>query len=202
MSASNDRVDRILREGFRIFNRYMVLLWRIGLGPSLSLTPKLTGRYLMLAHTGRKSGLRRLTPLNYAEVNGTIYITAGFGTISDWYRNIIANPQVEIWLPDGHWNAHIEELADDHAERLALLREVLKGSGFVAPLMGVNPYTLSDEALTEASAAYRIIAIIRDAKILGPSKPGDPNDLTWVWPAGIALISMIALFRILKPRQR
>ncbi|NTW98126.1 MAG: nitroreductase family deazaflavin-dependent oxidoreductase, partial [Oscillochloris sp.] len=101
MSAPNERVERALRQGFRLFNRYMLLLWRLGLGRWLSVTPTITGRYLVLTHTGRKSGLPRRTPLNFAEVDGTIYITAGFGAVSDWYRNILASPQVELWLPGG-----------------------------------------------------------------------------------------------------
>ena len=63
----------------------------------------LSGQIMVLTHTGRKSGLRRRTPVNYALVDGEVYCTAGFGQISDWYRNILANPQVEVWLPDGWW---------------------------------------------------------------------------------------------------
>ncbi|MEI7768676.1 MAG: nitroreductase family deazaflavin-dependent oxidoreductase [Chloroflexales bacterium] len=200
MSAPDDLAARMLRHGFRWFNQYMLLLWRLGLGPWLSLGPAITGRYMVLTHTGRKSGLPRRTPLNYAQVDGMVYITAGFGVISDWYRNIQAHQQVELWLPDGRWAAWAEELPDDHPARLALLREVLKGSGFVAPLMGVNPYTLSDAALAHATRPYRLIAIRPGGALRGP---GGPGDLTWLWPLAGAALAAAALLRLPKlPRRR
>ncbi|NNJ12782.1 hypothetical protein EKD04_020870 [Chloroflexales bacterium ZM16-3] len=40
MPPLRDRIERALRQGFRLLNRLMVLLWRLGLGPSLSLAPR------------------------------------------------------------------------------------------------------------------------------------------------------------------
>ena len=51
---------------------------------------------LLLTTTGRKSGLPRVTPLQYEEINGDIYIGSARGTQADWFRNIQANPQVEV----------------------------------------------------------------------------------------------------------
>ncbi|NTV62961.1 MAG: nitroreductase family deazaflavin-dependent oxidoreductase [Oscillochloris sp.] len=197
MSAPNERAEQVLRQAFRIFNRYMLLLWRLGLGPSLSLMPTITGRYLVLTHTGRKSGLARRTPLNFAQIDGTVYITAGFGAISDWYRNSVANPEVELWLPYGHWAGRVAELPDDHPQRLELLREVLKGSGFVAPLMGVDPYTLSDAELAAASTEYRLIAITPERKLYSDHGPGD---LAWIWLVVGAALTLIGLSRLVPPR--
>ncbi|MBX0329460.1 nitroreductase family deazaflavin-dependent oxidoreductase [Oscillochloris sp. ZM17-4] len=196
MSTPRDRIERALRQGFRLLNRLMVLLWRLGLGPSLSLTPTITGRYLVLTHTGRKSGLPRRTPLNYAWIDGTIYVTAGFGPVSDWYRNLLAHPQVEIWLPDGRRAARAEELPDSHPQRLALLREVLKGSGFATMLAGINPYTFSDARLARASRFYRLIAITPGEELRGP---GGPGDLAWVWwPVAGGALAISALARRLR----
>ncbi len=185
MSTFYERMERALRQGFRRFNPFMPPLWRLGLGPSLSLIPAITGRYLVLCHTGRKSGVRRRTPLNYARVGGTIYVTAGFGAVSDWYRNLLASPQVEIWLPDERYAARAAELPNDHPQRLDLLRAVLKGSGFAALLAGVNPYAIDDDALAQTTATYRLIAITPGAVLRGP---GGPGDLAWVWwpVAGVA----------------
>ncbi|MGB9897948.1 MAG: hypothetical protein ACPLTO_08595, partial [Thermanaerothrix sp.] len=73
---------------FRSFNRFMVLLWRLGLGPWFNFWPTLSGRILVLVHSGRRSGKRYYTPLNYALRNGEIYCVAGFGPTCDWYRNL------------------------------------------------------------------------------------------------------------------
>jgi deazaflavin-dependent oxidoreductase (nitroreductase family) len=198
MPTPRDRVERALRQGFRLLNRLMVLLWRLGLGPSLSLVPTITGRYLVLSHTGRKSGLARRTPLNYARVGETIYVTAGFGAVSDWYRNILAHPQVEIWLPDGSYAARAEELPDSHPQRLALLREVLKGSGFATLLAGINPYTFSNARLARTSRFYRLIAITPGAARRGPDGPGD---LAWVWWPAAGLATILAALPRLRRRR-
>jgi deazaflavin-dependent oxidoreductase (nitroreductase family) len=51
---------------------------------------------MMIKHRGRKSRREYLTPVNYAVVDEEIYCTAGFGSISDWYRNMLVSPRVEM----------------------------------------------------------------------------------------------------------
>ena len=51
--------------------------------------------------------------MNYASVDGDIYCTAAFGKGADWYLNIVANPQVEVWLPDGRWAGIAEDVTGD-----------------------------------------------------------------------------------------
>ncbi|HET9914351.1 MAG TPA: nitroreductase/quinone reductase family protein [Anaerolineales bacterium] len=65
-------------------------LYALGLGP---LVGKIV---LLLTTTGRKSGIKRITPLQYEEIDGLYYLGAARGLKADWVRNIQANPQVEI----------------------------------------------------------------------------------------------------------
>jgi deazaflavin-dependent oxidoreductase (nitroreductase family) len=66
------------------------VLYAIGLGP-------LIGRIVLLLTTkGRKSGLPRVTPLQYEEINGDYYLGSARGLKADWLRNIQFNPDVEI----------------------------------------------------------------------------------------------------------
>ena len=54
---------------------------------------------LLLTHTGRKSGRRLVAPLLYLEDDGTYVIVASKGGMSHhplWFKNLEANPQVEI----------------------------------------------------------------------------------------------------------
>lgn len=192
MTTHESRAELALRYGFRSFNRLMLLNWRLGLGSQLSSWPKVLGRYMVLVHTGRKSGMRRFTPLNYTEVNGEIYCVAGFGAVSDWYKNISARPIVEIWLPNGRWAAQVNELAGDAPEWLPLLRAVLKDSGFAAILAGANPYTLSDADLARICASYRLIRLERHEPVQGP---GGPGDLAWIWPLVVAMGVLLAWAR-------
>jgi deazaflavin-dependent oxidoreductase (nitroreductase family) len=175
---SSVSVEQAVRQGFKYFNRYMTLMWRLGLGALHGCYPPITGRFLVLTHTGRKTGIRRRTPLNYAIINGDVYCTAGFGPQSDWYRNVRTHPSVEVWLPDGWW-AGVADDVSDCADRLVLLRQVLQGSGLVAPLVGVAPQRLSDVELATRTAHYRLVRIRRTVARTGP---GGPGDLMWVWP--------------------
>jgi deazaflavin-dependent oxidoreductase (nitroreductase family) len=189
---SNPKLEKQLQQGFKYFNKFMLLLWRLGLGPYVNYSPKIGGRILVITHTGRKSGLSRQTPVNYAIVEDEIYCTAGFGKISDWYRNLKANPNLEIWLPDGGWWQAVAEEVTDPAKRLPLLREVLINSGFATFAAGVDPYKLSDEALAEVTPEYRVLRIHRTQARTGP---GGPGDLAWVWPLATMILLPLALRR-------
>lgn len=87
-----------LRQAFKILNRFMLLQWRLGLGGFVNFWPAVIGCIMVITHRGRKSGLLRRTPVNYAIVDGDINCTAGFGEVSDGYRNLRADPHVQVWL--------------------------------------------------------------------------------------------------------
>ena len=114
---------------------------------------------MVIKHRGRKSGREYLTPVNYAIVDGQIYCTAGFGSISDWYRNMLANPNIGLWLPEGKRKARTEDISDS-PNRLFLLRQVIIASGFAGPLFGINPRKLNDAQLDVVSKEYRLIHFI------------------------------------------
>lgn len=145
-----------LRKVFHAGNRFMVWMWKMGWGKAINSWPAGFGRILVIKHRGRKSGKEYLTPVNYAIVDGEIYCTAGFGATSDWYRNILVDPKVELWLPDGKKIFCAEEISDS-PKRLFLMRQVIIASGFAGPLLGVNPKKLNDEQLDRISKEYRLV---------------------------------------------
>lgn len=176
-----------LRRGFKFLNRWMILQWRLGLGPVMNLWPRGLGTYLVIAHTGRVTGKRRLTPVNFARADGEIYCVAGFGPLSHWYRNLMANPLAELWLPDGRWSVQAEDVTAPG--RVDVLRQVLLNSGFVAPLLGVHPGTMSDDELRRVTAEYRLIHFRRVQPLTGAGGPGDLRGL-WLL-AGAALLLLL-----------
>ena len=182
-----------LRIIFKIFNRFMLLLWRLGLG-SWGNGTTFGGSLMVIKHTGRKTGLVRHTPVNYAIVNGDVYCTAGFGKVSDWYRNIMVHPEVEVWLPDGRWAGIAEDATDDEYSHL-LLQQVIIASGFAGPLFGVNPKKLSDEDFKDLLESYRLIRIRRADALTGS---GGPGDLSWIWP----LSTFVLLWLLIRKRRR
>ncbi len=180
-----------LRQMFKQMNKFMLLMWRLGLGSWLNFWPDVGGRIMVITHTGRKTGLKRRTPVNYAIVEGELYCTAGFGPMSDWYRNLKAHSQVEVWLPEGRWAGVAEEITDPQG-RLPLLRQVLIASGFAAPMFGIYPKTMTDAELEAVSTDYRLIHIRRTEARTGPDGPGD---LAWIWPLATMILLPLALFR-------
>jgi deazaflavin-dependent oxidoreductase (nitroreductase family) len=173
-----------LKQGFRYINRFMVLMWRLGLGQFINFWPEGVGRIMVITTIGRKSGIKRQTPVNYAMHNSEVYCTAGFGPGSDWYRNLRSNPNVEIWLADSWWAGEMEEVTDPDL-RLPLMRKILINSGFAGRLFGINPISISDAALEKVTAPYVLLHVRRKEARTGR---GGPGDLAWVWPAATFML--------------
>lgn len=188
------------RQGFkRYLNPFMLTLWRLGLGKVINASPEYGGRLMVLTHIGRKSGIRRHQPLNYAIVDGEIYCTAGFGAVSDWYKNILANPNVEVWLPDGWWAGMAEDVTNS-PNRLKLLRAVIIASGLAGYAAGLDAKTISDTELELAAKDYRLIHIHRTQPCTGKDGPGD---FAWVWQvATLGLMTLLLVRRNATPHPR
>ncbi len=182
-SFSTRHVDG-MRRAFRMLNRIMVPLWRLGLGGMLNSWPTVGGRLMVLVHPGRRSGRVYRTPLNYAVVAGRIYCLAGFGDSTDWYLNALAARRVEVWLPDGWWEVEAVDVSDV-PERLDLMRAVLIGSGFATYLAGIDPRRLSDTRLDDKTRDYRLLRLERTEARTGK---GGPGDLAWTWPLATLLV--------------
>ena len=190
MNSTNSQLEESLRQGFKYFNRFMLALWRLGLGPWINFWPEGSGQIMVITHIGRKSGLRRRTPVNYVIVDDEVYCTAGFGHISDWYRNILANPKVEVWLPNGWWAGEAQDISNSE-DRIQIMRKVIIASGFAGRIAGLDPL-MSDEAFAEATNAYKLIHIKRTEARTGSDGPGD---LAWIWPLATFILLPLALRR-------
>jgi deazaflavin-dependent oxidoreductase (nitroreductase family) len=71
---------------------------------------------ILIHHTGRRSGLKRVSPLAAsARGDGSLAVVASNGgshTHPDWYHNLKANPCVEVELGTQVFTALAEELDD------------------------------------------------------------------------------------------
>jgi len=92
------------------------VLYAIGLG-------SLIGRIiLLLTTTGRRSGKKRVTPLQYELIGSDYYVGAARGMKADWVRNIQSDPHVEVRVGAKHFSANAEIVNDP--SRLADFVEV------------------------------------------------------------------------------
>jgi len=171
-----------LHAAFNAFNRWLAipaLRTRTGF---LFMSP-LAGYTCLLRTRGRKSGLVREAPLLYAIRDGAVYVIAGFGARTQWYRNIVADPHVEIVLPTRSVWGVASDVADPD-EWLARLRDLLRYGGFSGLLLGTVPWTASDEVLREKARGVKVVRIDVPGLAAGPA---DPGGLLWI-PTTIAQV--------------
>ncbi len=97
----------------RTLYRLPIKLYRLHLGWLLM------GRFLLLTHTGRKSGLPRQTVLEvllHDKARDVYYVLAGWGEKSDWVKNIEKTPRVDISVGQRHFHALASRLSPEEAE--------------------------------------------------------------------------------------
>lgn len=88
----------------RRLNARMAANYRRGFGPRRVV--------LLLTTTGRKSGLKRTTPLQYERIDGVFYLGSARGVMADWFRNIQADPCVEIEVNGDKFPALAEAISE------------------------------------------------------------------------------------------
>ena len=134
-------------EGFR--REKAGALLRIGLklpphlyhGPIASL---MSSRCVMvLTATGRKSGVPRTTGVSYMKLNGNYISFSGWGVSSNWYRNVVANPEVTLQVGRQriHATAHPVTDPDRRISLMLRMREQSKHCGppqFIRPLLRLS----------------------------------------------------------------
>ena len=117
---------------------------------------------LLLTTTGRKSGIPRVTPLQYEEVDGLFYVASVRGQMADWFRNLVADPKVTVELRDGRYRATAEpivnpaRIADFLELRLARRPRMIRGMLLMHGLTG-HP----DRAKLEELAGQLALVAIR-----------------------------------------
>ena len=77
----------------RLLFRLPVHLYRMRLGRLLG------GRFLLLDHVGRVSGRKRQAVVEVVEhdrSDDSYVVASGFGEQADWYRNVLAAPEVTV----------------------------------------------------------------------------------------------------------
>src|SRR5579884_64793 len=101
----------------RLLFRLPIWLFRLHLGWLLG------HRFLLLTHIGRKSGRTRqnmLEVVRYEKASSTYYVFSGWAEKSDWARNVMKTPRVEITAAGRHFAACAARVSPDEAERVLL----------------------------------------------------------------------------------
>lgn len=201
LSGGAGKLWNASRSAFRFGNRWlMVPLHQVRLAAWLG-TP-LTGCQLLLTTTGRKSGLPRPTPLGYLVAEGAAWVMAGYGPSTLWYRNLIAEPHVEVLLPGRPPLAAVAEEQLDPEVRARIVPALVRSMALPGGMVGCNPLTAPDARILELTSWVPLIRIRPDGAALEPG-PDDPGGCGWVWrQAVVGILTLIGLRAIRKARRR
>jgi deazaflavin-dependent oxidoreductase (nitroreductase family) len=97
--------------------RAPIWLYRLGLGWLLGQ------RFVLINHIGRKSGLPRQVVVEVVgrnEETGAYVVVSGFGEKADWYKNVMAHPEITIQVGRKRTAAHAERLSLPQATEVML----------------------------------------------------------------------------------
>lgn len=136
--------------------RAPIWLYRIGLGGLLG------ERFLLLNHTGCKSGQPRQAMIEVVKIDPTTnsyYVVSGFGEKAHWYQNIVHTPDVIVQVGMRKMPACAERLSSDDGK--AILQEyALKHPVAMRELSKILnlPYDGSPESIGELSKVMPVIA--------------------------------------------
>ena len=82
------------------------------------------GKYvLLLTTTGRKTGRLRSTPLEYVydKESDRYRVAAGWGGHTDWYRNVLKNPNVNVQVGRRKFHAIVEKACDEEMAKYMMM---------------------------------------------------------------------------------
>ena len=149
-------VERLPRFVWRLF-RFLPprLAYLLGLG-------SIAGRAVLLLTTvGRRSGLPRVTPLLYDEIDGIIYVGSARGEKADWFRNLQANRNVEVTVGSRRFRGRADPITDPiqvayFLERRLKLHPMLTTAVMRIEGLGATP---SREQLEQYARRRTLVAI-------------------------------------------
>jgi len=179
----------LMRKIFWFLNKFfMVPIFRLGLGGIFS--NPFSGFIMVLKVIGRKSGKLRYAPVNYAIYKGSVWCISGGRKTSDWYKNLVANPGIEMIMPGGALYGQVCEESDLETRRI-VIRQILKNAGFAGFFEGYNPWKISDEELLAKIEEIPLLKITPTGIGSGSSDPGG-----WVWITMLALTVLVVVLLV------
>ena len=102
---------------FKWIFKMPILQYKLGMGWMI-------GKYvLLLTTTGRRSGKPRHTPLEYVydKENDRYRVAAGWGGNTDWYRNLLKNPNVRVQVGQRKFDAIAEKASDEEVAKYMMM---------------------------------------------------------------------------------
>lgn len=158
----------------RMVFRLPIWLYRLRLGWVLG------ARFLLVHHVGRRTGLPRRVVLEVIEhdpARGAYAVAAGFGTHSDWYRNLRVRPDTTIQV--GMRTRQVTAVPLSTEEGGEIMARYAPRHPRAAPRLGRFMGFAVDGSPDDYRAVGRRISFLR-------FEPADPRSIPAVNPASSA----------------
>ena len=179
------RASRLAHLAFRALNpKSTVPNIRSGLGAWMG-TP-IGGWLLVIRVRGRKSGLGHDVPLSYVIEGGYAWVMAGFGPKTQWYRNLLVDPHVELVLPGRPPMRAIAEEVRNREIRDRIVPHLVRATGMPGYLAGADPFRASAERILQVTSWVPLIRLMPEGEPL-LAGPDDPGGHGWIWRQAVAL---------------
>ncbi len=133
---------------------------------------------MVIAHTGRKSGMPRytMTEMHRAD-NGQLYAPCAYGEHAQWYKNIIADSRVTVQTAHETFSARARRVADDN-ELLMVVDLISKRNQFIQTYLARLGIENTPHSILENKDKLYFITYDRTKEITPPPMP---DDLKWLW---------------------
>jgi hypothetical protein len=208
LDAPAREASRVAQVAFRVLNpRSTVPIIRSGLGAWMG-TP-IGGWLLVIRVRGRKSGLGHDIPLSYLVEDGCAWVMAGFGPQTQWYRNLLVDPHVELVLPGRPPMRAIAEEVRNREIRARIVPHLVRATGVPGYMAGADPFRAQPERILEVTSWVPLIRLRPEGEplLVGPDDPGGHG---WIWRQVVVLTlsALVAsqlvhvLRRVLSPFRR
>ncbi len=163
MSATRKSHVPLVWRGMRWLNRRLVsqMIGR-GRGPR--------GVVLLLTTIGRQSGRPRVTPLQYEEDQGVVYVAAARGPRADWFRNIQADPRVKVQIADRVFEGLAEPILDPARIADFLLLRLKRHPIMMRAMLAMEGQWRCRRADLERLAAHKALVAVRPSETVGGEK--------------------------------
>jgi deazaflavin-dependent oxidoreductase (nitroreductase family) len=125
----------------------------------------LRGRFMLLHHVGRKSGLPReavVEVVRHDAASGDYYICSGFGEKAQWYQNLMAEPNIGIQVGTQEMDVRAARITPDDGST-EMLDYAARHPGAAKKLAGFMgfPEDGSEAAYQEAGRVLPFLRLTR-----------------------------------------
>jgi hypothetical protein len=104
-------------------------------------------------------------------IDGRVVVVAGYGRNAHWFRNALADPEVEVLLPGARIAGRAGEITEP-AELRAAFRTLVESMGVVGRLTLGDIRGKTDAEVDTLAQGFPALAITPTAVLPGPFDPG------------------------------